>query len=360
MGETEVEVGIVGLGTHGTNHADILTQMGHEVFGADTDPESRQEFQSRFDTATYDSPSALFQSGIDAVVISTPNKFHEPAATEAMNAGLDVLLEKPLAHTLESAERIHDVAVETGSICMVGFHHRYRNSCRLVKDYITNSFFGEITHIDAKFIRRRGVPGRGTWYTSNEIAGGGAMMDIGAHLMDLLLFFSGWPEIEDVMATQRSNFGQRSDYAYLHMWGEDEEGKMYDVEDSLTATCKFETGMTANIEVAWAANTDSNHSYVLRGTEAGAHLNIVEPHRERVEGIEENRAQLELFEARKANVDHYVDSDVVVANNDPYADELETFVEAVQSGERPPMTNVDEALQVQRALDTLYEADASQ
>jgi len=359
MDDIEIEVGIVGLGTHGTNHAEILTQMGHEVYGADTNPKSRRQFQKRFDTTTFDSPSDLFQSGIDAAIISTPNKFHEPAATEAMNAGLDVLLEKPLAHTLESAERMHDVAMETGNICMVGFHHRYRNICQLVKEYIEKGFFGEITHIDAKFIRRRGVPGRGTWYTSSDIAGGGAMTDIGAHLMDLLLFFNGWSEIEEVLATRRSDFGQHGDYAYIHMWGEDDRGKMYDVEDSVTAACKFENGMTANIEVAWAANTKSSHTYMLRGTEAGAHMDIVEPHLEEVEAVRESHNQLDLFEARKATVDHYVDSEVIVPDNDPYADELETFIEAVVGDERPAMTNVDEALQVQRAIDRIYDVSAT-
>ena len=354
MAETQTEVGVVGLGTHGTNHAEILTGMGHEVFGADTNPKSRREFQKRFDTTTYDSPSDLFQSGIDAAVISTPNKFHEPTATEAMDVGLDVLLEKPLAHTLESAERIHEAAIETGHICMVGFHHRYRNACQLVKEYIDEGYFGEITHIDAKFIRRRGVPGRGTWYTSEDIAGGGAMIDIGAHLMDMLLYFSGWAEIDEVMATKRSDFGQHGDYAYIEMWGEDDEAKMYDVEDSVTAACTFEHGMTANIEVAWAANTNSSHSYKLRGTEAGAHVDIVEPHREQVEGVTERRNQLELFEVRKACVDHYVDSEVVVPDNDPYAAQLETFIDAVVAGERPPTTNVDEALRVQRAVDRVY------
>jgi predicted dehydrogenase len=359
MGQTEIDVGVVGLGTHGTNHAEILSQMGHEVLGADTDPKLRRQFQKQFGATTFDNPSDLFQSGIDAVVIATPNKFHEPAAKEAMNAGLDVLVEKPLAHALDSAERIHQVAVETEKICMVGFHHRYRNVCQVTKEYIDDGFFGEVIHIDAKFIRRRGVPGRGTWYTSNDIAGGGAMMDIGAHLMDLLLFFNGWSEIEELIATKRSDFGQRNDYAYLNMWGDDNKGKMYDVEDSVTAACKFETGMTANIEVAWAANTDPSHAYVLRGTEAGARMNLGTPTQERFESTDQEQVQLELFETRHAGVDHHVNSEVIVPNNDPYMDQLETFIEAVRSDQRPPMTTIEEALSVHQSLNRLYEASLS-
>jgi predicted dehydrogenase len=355
MDTPELKIGIVGLGTHGTNHAKILTDLGHQVLGVDTDRNVRRESQQRFDIDTYEHPSDLFAADIDATIISTPNKFHKAVALEAFDAGLDVLLEKPLAHTRTSAERIAEAAVESDSVCMTGFHHRYRNICQVAKSYIEDGYLGDLTHIQAKFIRRRGVPGRGTWYTSKEIAGGGAMMDVGGHLIDLLLFFCGWPAIEEVMATRRSDFGQQEEYAYLEMWGEDGQAKMYDVEDSVTAFCEFDSGTTASIEVAWAANTEATHSYLIRGTEAGAYLDITNS-LEEVEPVPDERNALDLYEARSGRADHFVNSEVVAQLNNPYEDELRTFIDAVVSGDRPDANNVHQALAVQHAIDEIYTA----
>lgn len=355
MESTALTVGIVGLGAHGTNHVERLRELGHKVYGVDANTTARREFRERYNATTFESLDELYAKDLDAVIISTPNKFHETAAVDALEADHNVLLEKPLAHTLASAERIADAANRTGNVCMVGFHHRYRNACQVVKSYVEDGYLGEITHIDAQFIRRRGVPGRGTWYTSQDIAGGGALIDVGAHVLDLLLFWTDWPTITDAMAASRSDFGQHDDYTYLHMWGEDDRGKMYDVEDSVTAFCEFDSGMTANIQVAWAANMASTHSYRLRGTEAGMTIDITNTLQE-VEPDIDQRNDLQLYEARSGRRNHFVNSEIIVSSNDPYRDELETFLDAVQSGKRPKMTNVEQALDVQRAIDRIYRA----
>jgi len=344
-------VGILGLGSHGIHYADLITELGHEVMGADADPQVREEFAEQFDAETYERPEDLFDADIDAVTISTPTKFHEAVATQALEAGHHVFLEKPLADSLEGAERIVETAERTGNICMLGFYHRFRNHCDVLKSYIDEGTIGDLIHIDAKYVRRRGVPGRGTWYTSKKLAGGGALMDIGCHLLDLLLYFSDWPDIQEVIATSRSDFGNREDYAYLYMWGDDDEAKMYDVEDSVRAFIKFESGMTASIEVAWAANVPNEHSYRIEGTSAGAELSIKD-----VPYEEGNTANLELYETQSGGDSHLIDSTVTCNDNEGYDAELQTFVDAIESDERPEKNNVEQALQVQRVVDQIYRA----
>lgn len=353
--DAQLKIGIVGLGTHGTNHAEILAGLGHEVVGVDADPQTRREFQRQYDATTYESLDDLFETEIGAVAITTPNKFHEPTALKAFDAGLDVFMEKPLAHTLESAERIAAAAEESGRICMVGFHHRFRNVCNVARQYVENGYLGDIRHIDAKYIRRRGIPGRGTWYTSREIAGGGVLIDVGVHALDFLLTLYDWPSLEDVIATTRSDFGHRSDYKYIHMWGDDGEARMYDVEDSANVFCDFGDGRTAHVEVAWAANAKQMHAYDVRGTEAGASLNITNP-RGAFEGSGPERNKLELYEVREAGTSHYVNSEIGVMFNDPTRTQLETFVDAVRAGERPDQCNVHQALAVQRTVEQIYDA----
>lgn len=156
-----LDIGVVGLGTHGLNRAQTLVDFDQRVYGSDTSSEARRRFERRFDGAHFESPTELFEEDLDAIVITTPNKFHEPVATTAMERGIDVFTEKPLAHTLKSAERIAATAEETGQTCMVGFQSRFLNVCKILKWYIERGFFGEITHVQAAYMRRRGVPGRG-------------------------------------------------------------------------------------------------------------------------------------------------------------------------------------------------------
>ena len=110
-----MKIGIVGLGAHGLNHAAVLDRLGYTLVGVDADLSARDRFESQFDADSLDSPDALTDD-VEAVVVATPNKFHEPAAVDALEAGFDVLIEKPIAHTLESAERIAQTARNTEAI----------------------------------------------------------------------------------------------------------------------------------------------------------------------------------------------------------------------------------------------------
>ncbi len=345
-----LDIGVVGLGTHGLNRAQTLVDFDQRVYGSDTSSEARQRFERRFDGAHFEHPTDLFEEELDAVVITTPNKFHEPVATAAMERGIDVFMEKPLAHTLESAERIAKTADETGKTCMVGFQSRFLNVCKILKWYIDKGFFGEITHVQSTYLRRRGVPGRGSWYTSKELAGGGALIDIGIHVMDLLFYFLDEPDVHDVKSTTRCDFGNRDSYAYLKMWGEDDDANMFDVEDSASAFLEFDGGQTATVETAWAVNADSLHSYRIHGTEAGALLDITD-----IRDTDVDVSQmLKFFETRSGGVDHYLDTSVTANHNDPYREQIQAFIDAVAHDEPPTTNTVEQALAVQRLVNRIY------
>ncbi|PSQ04728.1 gfo/Idh/MocA family oxidoreductase [Halobacteriales archaeon QS_5_68_33] len=354
--ENSLTVGIVGLEPSGTYYADIFTDLGHRVMLADSDPDQRESFEDEFETKTFENPDELFRSDIDVVFVSTPNKYHGTVATEAMETGYDVLLEKPLAATMEDAERIVETAERTGNICMVAYFHRFREYCDILKSYIDRGELGEIVHIDAKFIRRRGVPGRGTWYTSKKLAGGGALIDVGCHVVDLVLYLLEWPNAEDIVADSRSDFGHRTDYRYLEMWGEDDEAKMYDVEDSVRTFLKFDTGTTTDIEVAWAANVQYEHSYRIQGTDGGAELRL-----DNNPISDKSTSSLNLYEVRSGGADHFADSEIISGSDQGYEEcyegTVKAFVDAVRTGDRPEKCNVREALATQELIDWIYRAD---
>ncbi|WP_440767027.1 Gfo/Idh/MocA family protein [Natronorubrum sp. DTA7] len=347
----QLDIGVVGLVTYGLHRAKILEEFGHRLYGADPSLETLGDIAPKFEGGLYEQRAELFEEDIDALVITTPNKFHEPVAVDAMKQGIDVFIEKPLAHSLESAERITEVAAETGQVCMIGFQSRFINVCNILKWYIDEGKLGEITHIEASYTRRRGVPGRGSWYTSDEIAGGGAVIDIGIHVFDLLFYFLDSPAVTNLVSSTRCDFGHRESYAYLDMWGEDDEAKMFNVEDAASGFIEFDDGTTASIEIAWATNAEPEHAYYIHGTEMGARLDITDI----VDSEADVVQMLDFFSVESGGADHFLDISVTTDQNDPYREQMREFTEAVQTREQPSINTPEQALDVQRVVHRIYE-----
>ncbi|XVH31876.1 Gfo/Idh/MocA family protein [Haloferacaceae archaeon DSL9] len=343
--ETPVRVGIVGLGGIGHHHAERLQEHGAQLVGGmDISEDARQQFAQTFDVSTYEDESELYELA-DAVLITTPNRFHEEYAVGALEAGIDVLLEKPLAHSLESAERIVEATRSADGFCMVGFNNRFANPVEVVKQYQQDGRFGDVNHIEANYVRRRGIPGRGSWFTSKEVAGGGALIDIGVHAIDLALHFLDFPDIEEVSGVTRSEFGNRDDYAYIEMWGEDVGPEGFDVDDSTSAFIRCANDRTVSLDVAWATNRPTNDEFIIRGTKAGAFFNRA-------------NHELTLYESAKGGGDHLTDATIQTRANDTHKTEQGYFLDHVRRGETPARNTIEEGLAVQRVIEAVYESSA--
>ncbi|ELY48317.1 Gfo/Idh/MocA family protein [Natronorubrum sulfidifaciens] len=335
-----VRTGIVGLGNIGQYHADRLEELGVPIVGGmDVSAEARDRFAERYGVDVYDDHHDLYDVA-DAVVITTPNRFHEAYAVDAFERDLHTLLEKPLAHSVESAERIVAAAETTDGTCMIGFNNRFRNTVRLLKERIDSGQLGEITHVEANYVRRRGIPGRGSWFTRREVSGGGALIDLGVHAIDLALHLLGEPTVEEVSGVTRSEFGSREEYTYLEMWGDDSGPDAFDVDDSASGFIRCADNRTISLEVAWATNRPPTHDFVVRGTEAAARFDLLEN-------------ELTIHSASSDGADHFVDTTIEPAENDPHADEQRAFFEAIDAG-RTVGGGVEQALTVQQIVDAIY------
>ncbi|KYH27264.1 xylose dehydrogenase Gfo6 [Halalkalicoccus paucihalophilus] len=342
MSQQPIRLGVVGLGFMGQVHAENTEQFGHDVVaGTDLDGAARENFADRFDAATYEEFDRMYdEEELDAVAVSVPNKFHEPAVVAALERGLDVLCEKPLAHTLDSAKRIAAVARDSEGFCAVNFHNRLSAAAEMVKGYDREGKFGDLTHVQANYVRWRGVPGLGTWFTSKELAGGGALVDIGVHAIDFALYLLDFPAVEEVMGISRSNAAGDEDYADPNDWGTG-EGE-FDVEDSVTALIRCETGQTVSLEVSWAASQEPTNEFTVRGTDAGARLSLGEE-------------ELELFETGHQGTDHFVRSELEGSLPEMgWAATDKLFAESVARGEAPELNTVEQALTVQQVIDAIY------
>jgi predicted dehydrogenase len=339
----DVRLGVVGLGNIATLHCNRLESAGLASViagGVDVDPDAREEFSEEYDVPTYADREQLYDN-VDAVLVTTPNKFHEEYVVGALEAGLDVFVEKPLAHTVESAERIAAAAGEAEGFCMVGFHNRFRNPVQALVGYRDDGTLGEVSHVEADYIRRRGIPGRGSWFTRRDVSGGGSLIDIGVHAVDLSLYLLGFPEVVEVTGQTRAQFGTDEDYAYVDMWGEDQGADAFSVDDSVSAFVRCADGSTVTLEVAWAANRPDSQQYYVRGKDGGAGLDLAED-------------ALELYETVGGEVNHHRTTEVETQRGDAHGAITKRFLEAV-AAEDPPETNtVSQALTVQRVLDAIY------
>ena len=341
--EHTINLGVIGLGNIARLHCDRLQKAGHGdliAAGLDVDPDARGRFAAQYDATVYERQADLY-ADVDAVLVTTPNKFHEEYVVGALDAGLDVFVEKPLAHTVGSAERIAEAARQSDGFCMVGFHNRFRNPVQVLLGYRDDGTMGELDHIEANYLRRRGVPGRGSWFTRKALAGGGALIDIGVHAIDLSLYLLGFPEVVEVSGQTRATFGTKSEYAYVTMWGEDQGSAGFDVEDSASAFIRCADGSTIALEAAWASNRPDSQEYVVRGSDAGARLDL-------------SSDEMELYQTVSTGVDHHRTSQVETAGDDAHGIELEEFVDSVAAGEPPGTNTVEQALTVQRVLDAIY------
>ncbi|WP_225334197.1 Gfo/Idh/MocA family protein [Halomicrobium urmianum] len=337
----DLRLGFIGLGNIAHFHADAVREVGAIVAaGTDIEEAARRTFAEEYGAETFADPQKMFET-VDAVIVSTPNRFHEEYVVASLEAGVDVLVEKPLAHTLESAERVVETAEESDAFCMVGFHNRFRDPVKVLNQYRLDGDMGEVNHIEANYVRRRGVPGRGSWFTRKEVSGGGSVIDIGTHALDLGLHLMGFPEVHEVSAQTRSQFGTEEDYTYIDMWGEDQGSGAFDVDDSATAFVRCEGGKTLSLEVAWATNRHPTQEIVIRGTGAGAHLDMATD-------------SLEVLETTPQGASHHRDIEIETAGDEPHAVEEEYFLEHVARDEHPEMNTVEEAFVVQKIMDAIY------
>jgi predicted dehydrogenase len=337
-------IGIVGLGGMGRAHADAVEQLGHEVAaGADVVADARDSFGADYGTPTYEDFEEMYDAEeLDGVAITTPNKFHAPAAVAAFERDVHVHSEKPLAHELEAAEEMVAAEADSDAHGMVGFQSRYRTGAKLFRAYDERDRFGDVRHVEVRRIRRRGIPGRGSWFTSRDLSGGGALIDIGVHSLDLVMHLLGFPEVVEVSGTTRSDFGAREDYVDPDGWGGhwDTDEDTFDVEDSASAFIRCANGTTISFEVAWAANRKPPEDHMnVWGTEAGATL---------------SGGDLTVHGVSDAGLDHYVDEELGGSQDlSPAVQKEAEFVESALAGTRPSIT-FEQGLAIQRLMDAIY------
>lgn len=292
------------------------------------------------DLRTFPDNQALLQDpDIDAVFIATPNAFHAPLASSALQAGKHVLVEKPFATNAIEARAVVEQAAQSGKLLSVGMNQRFREDSQGVRALVESGKLGHVYHAKAFWFRRAGIPKLGTWFGSKALAGGGALYDIGVHLLDLALFAMGRFNPVSVSGQTYSHFGARG--IGEGNWGMSERAHPeFDVDDGATALLRFEGGATLSLDVSWAIHQKEHDrmNVVLHGTEAGAGCYPGELYRFGQEPGVYEASPLEATALRY-----------------PHTNRFHNFINAVL-GTEDLCVSPEQALAVQRILDAIYES----
>jgi predicted dehydrogenase len=276
--ERTVRVGVIGLGYAGETHLKSYRRVpGVEAVAL----AGLEEAKLRELGETYGVPN-LYRSweelvareDLDAVSIGAPNHLHAPIAIAALKSGKHVLCEKPLARTGEEAGSIVAVAQEAERILHVAFNHRERGDVRVLKRHIREGNLGRIYHAKATWMRRNGIPGMGSWFTSKAMAGGGPLIDLGVHVLDMALYLMDEPGVETVTCATYAELGPRGRGGR----GDDLTivSDAYEVEDLAIAFMRLRGGATLSLETGWATYREGgdNFGLTLFGTEGGARIDV--------------------------------------------------------------------------------------
>lgn len=272
----KIRIGVIGAGNIGNVHLGVFSKLPEVKIKAITDvflPLAEKRAEEYEIPMVYQNVDDLINDPeLDAVIVGVPNSYHAPLAIQALKAGKHVLLEKPMAINESDAKEILLTQQQTGKIVMIPHQMRWESIAMQVKDQVERGELGEIYHAKAGWFRRKGIPGWGTWFTKKEEAGGGPLIDIGVHLLDLSLHLMGNPKPVSVFGSTYAEFGPKK--KGIGTWGKPNWEGTFDVEDIATALIKMDNGSTLSLDVSWAVHMDTdNKPFVhLLGTEGGASI----------------------------------------------------------------------------------------
>jgi predicted dehydrogenase len=271
--------------------------------------------------------------GLQAVSVALPNYLHAPVVQAALQAGLHVLCEKPIAMTAEQGRQMIEAAEQAGKTLMINFSFRFTAQSRALKRAVEEGLVGEIYYGRTVWHRRRGLPGFGGWFGQKDKSGGGPIIDLGVHRLDLAMWLMGNPRPVTVSASTYNVIGARQ---------AEREGKAFDVEDLGAALIRFDNGATLILEASWAGFTEKKEDMVtqLWGTAGGL--------------VQRNIGQGYDFEARLfQEKGQSLWSAELAQPLGPCPSAYTEFVDAVLEG-REPLAPGRHGLDVQLVLDAVY------
>lgn len=344
---TTFRIGIIGAGSIARAHLDAYAAHPEVELVAISDQnlDRAREVADRYGAprAYADPQELLAEPDIDGVSICTWNNSHASWAIAAIEAGKHVLVEKPIARTVAEAEQIQRAVDASDRVVQVGFVRRHSPNCQVLKSFVDADELGEIYYAKASLIRRMGNPGG--WFADKEIAGGGPLLDIGIHVLDLAWYLMGSPKAVSVSGNTYDRLGNRANITTMPRYQvSDYDPTKNTVEDMANAVIRFENGASLLLDCSYSLHaTKDSIGVSVYGDKGGADvepdLHIATEMHDSVVNIAPQLAS-GSFELTKA-----------------FANEIANFVDA-SLGRAPSVAPAWHGVEMVRILEAIYTSAA--
>lgn len=280
MTDQPLRAGIIGLGIGAAHAKGYSGQHGADLVAlCDLDETRLRDFSKQYPVSPAnmytDYHQMLAEANLDIVSVCLPNAMHAEATIAALEAGAHVLCEKPMAPSVLQARQMLEVSKRTGKKIMIAYNYRYRADAQWIRRLIKSGQLGQIYHVHATWRRETGIPGRG-WFGIKEMSGGGALIDLGVHVLDMTMWLLDFPMVKTVSGDTHMVFGQRG----LKTWGR-RPGQVvetaFDVDDGAVGFVRFGDGSNMVLEATWAEHRQPQDDLIrveLQGVEGTVVLNI--------------------------------------------------------------------------------------
>lgn len=272
---------------------------------------------------------------IDGVSICTPNYVHFQPTIDALKAGKHVLCEKPIAMNAVQGAEMVETARKAGKILQIGYNSRFQPSNQALKRFIDAGELGGIYYARSQALRVRGIPGWGVFIDKSK-QGGGPLIDIGVHMLDLTLWFMGHPKPTHASGVTYQKFGKRDDVVgFMGQW----DYKNFTVEDMAAALIRFDNGATIVLESSFVANLKEDYQNVtLLGDAGGA-----------------TAYPFSVTQERNKTVFSYEPKIPGGNNINTHHAEMKAFVECIRDKKEPLVTG-EHGLMVAKIMDAIYKS----
>ena len=300
--------------------------------------ENAEKYKVPFTTTDF--RDILKDPEVEAVSICTPNDTHAWIAIECLNAGKNVLCEKPASVSLALINEMKQAADKNGKILNIGVVNRFNTAVNKIKEMIDNGELGKVYHIYCSFRAHRSIPGLGGPFTIKAKSGGGVLIDWGVHFLDLIFYSISLTKVLTVSGEIHSVLGREMEkYAYLDMWAgpPDFSGK-YDVEDFVTGLIRTE-GPTISLNGAWAQNIGETAMFVeFLGDKAGIKL--------------EYGGDFKVYSAKNGVLFETLPS---FPKADMFYDEIDSFISSAKENSKN-RANIDHVMITSEVMEAIYKS----
>lgn len=339
----KVKIALIGAGNIANVHLDAYTKVpGAEIYAICDINESRlNETADKFgierrytdvDTMLAELPE------LDAADVCVWNCNHAACSIKALNAGLHVLCEKPMAYSAKEAEEMVEVAKKNNKLLMIGFVLRFSDDAKIAKDFIDKDFLGDIYYAKAQYVRRHGNPGG--WFADKSRSGGGPVIDLGVHVIDLTRYLMGNPKPVSVYAVAGDKLGNRS-YLNNHVgWTprDADPNAPSTVEDFATALIRYDNGAVTSLETSYDINGKDIAHRQLFGTKGGMDLS---------DGVKIYGEYNNFLADINVSTENYKEG------GDMFAQEMGHFVDCIANGTEC-RAKAEDGVEIMKILDAIY------